>query len=393
MQKEYTEEFKKIVEDELKMGLSISGLSEIYGVNKKTLEKWKKKLKVPKIKSKDHSCHKKVPTYKAISEVKKGTVYDSKLGGIPYIPEGEEWVTCPKCKSEKVLLVQLDISELPEVSKALKDWDFVQVYACMKPSDKLLEEEEYFNDYVTANSRGENDHEGYLGEFFYARLEANRCYNIVERNSKYDFAFDERVDGKSIHPREPFNLYFDIQLVKKNKSARVFSVAPWVEKYNLYLNEEREKVHSHFYDDKRTYVWAEQQCFSEKIIDSWEKAKEVECYYHSEVLDMCSGNTSEDLLGMADSYWMQEEFEIQVSEMVGDSYYCKNEKEERDAKALVSCPCCNKPLTLLFQFAFSADEGVCLKGERDSYDTNTYALFYCEDDPEVMSCLWGGSDY
>ncbi len=125
MQKEYSEAFKKRVEAELKMGLPISGLSEIYGVNKKTLDKWKKRLKTSKLKPKDYGCHKKVSTYRAISEVKKGTVYDSKLGGIPYIPEGESWVTCSKCKSEKVLLVQLNISELPEVSTALKEWDFV----------------------------------------------------------------------------------------------------------------------------------------------------------------------------------------------------------------------------------------------------------------------------
>lgn len=79
------------------------------------------------------SCHKKYPAYQSVMEKRKGTVYASKLGGIPYIPEGEKWVVCSKCNVEKVLILQLNIQELPEVSNELREWDFIQIFACMKP--------------------------------------------------------------------------------------------------------------------------------------------------------------------------------------------------------------------------------------------------------------------
>ena len=65
-------------------------------------------------------------------------------------------------------------------------------------------------------------------------------------------------------------------------------------------------------------------------------------------------------------------------------------EKEKKVQQIMNCPCCDKPLTLLFQFSLSDKNELILKSERDSWDNNVYALFYCEDEPEVMSCQWVG---
>jgi len=405
-EKKYTEEFKDLIIKQLvDNGESIIHLSKEYGIPKKLLSKWLREFKKLEI-SRKKFCHKVYPTYKAHIENKKGTVYDSKLGGIPYIPEGKKWITCSKCKKEKVLILQLNINDLPDVSTALREYDFVQVFACMKPSEVLLEDENGYDDYSIAMYRGEQSKEGYLGEFFYKRIEANRCYNIIERDTYYDNVFDERIDGKYINPIEPFNLYFDIQLVKKDKSAKSFPYPPWIDGYNLLINEKNKKVESNIYNDKRSYAWAEQHCFEEKIITKWEKLKDVECTHHFEDLNMCSStweNSDSDLLGLLNYYWIEErglghmayvklfEFQEETKEKKITSKEMEELREkEKKIQQIMNCPCCDKPLTLLFQFSLSNEKKLILKSERDSWNNNIYALFYCQDEPEVMSCQYVG---
>lgn len=374
-EKKYTEEFKKSTLIRLKNGEHISGLSKELSVNKKTLQKWLDKFKDNSIKNLK-SCHKKYTAYKAQIEKKKGTVYNSKLGGIPYISEEKEWLTCSKCKKEKVLILQLNINELPDISGELREWDFVQVFACMKPSEVLLKDEEGYEDYITAKYKGEEN----LGEFFHKQIEANRCYNMIERDSHYDYAFNEKIDGKNMHPLEPFNLYFDIQLVKQDKPAKSFTYPLWIDGYNLFVNEQDKKVESNIYNDQRSYVWAEQHCFGEKIITAWKNLEEIECLYHFKDLNMCSEseNSDSDLLGLLNSYWIEEQGLADLASQKVSEFQIMN------------CPYCAKPLTLLFQFSLSDEKELILKSERDSWNNNVYALFYCEDEPEVMTCQWVG---
>ena len=403
-EKKYTEEFKKSAVTRLENGESFSHLSKELSVNKKILENWLSRFKDNRLK-KLKNCHKKYTAYKAHIEKKKGTPYDSKIGGIPYVSDGDKWIICTKCNREKVLILQLNINELPDVSSALREWDFVQVFACMRPSEVLLEDEEGYTDYKTAQYKGEKNKDGYLGEFFYKRIEANRCYNMIERDSHYDTCFDEEVDGKNMNPQDPFNLYFDIQLVKKDKKARSFVYPPWIDGYNLFVNTQDKKIESNIYNDQRSYVWAEQHCFEETIIIEWEKLRDVECERHFKNLNICSvsENSNSDLLGLLNSYWIEEQglevmayfklSELQEKLKKEEATMEKIEEwreKEKKVQQIMNCPCCDKPLTLLFQFSLSEENKLILKAERDSWNNNVYALFYCENEPEIMSCQWVG---
>ncbi len=388
----------------LQNGMSVKQLAKKFSISKEMVSELDYRYRAIEYQAQKR-CHKKYATYKAHVEKKKGTPYDSKLGGIPYISDGDKWITCAKCNIEKVLILQLNINELPEVSSVLREWDFVQVFACMKPSDVLLEDEEGYIDYEIAQYKGETNKDGYLGEFFYKRIEAKRCYNIIERNPDNDPVFDEEVDGKSMHPIEPFNLYFDIRLVKKDKKATSFVYPPWVDGYNLFFNEQDKKVESTIYNEQRSYVWAEQHCFEEKIITKWEKLQDVECKRHFESLNMCSASEiyNGDLLSLLNRYWIEEHSlehmaYVKLSELqkeLDSEEFTETEleewsKKETKVQQIMNCPCCDKPLTLLFQFSLSDKNELILKSERDSWDNNVYALFYCEDEPEVMSCQWVG---
>jgi len=282
-------------------------------------------------------CHKRYSAYQSVVTKKKSTVYESKLGGIPYIPEGEKWVVCDKCQVEKVLILQLNIQELPKVSDKLKEWDFIQIFASMKPSKTLLSEQYSEFDFPNIYEKTK------FSELFYKIKEENRCYNILERSPDYDPFYHELIDGKNMFAGEPFNSYFDIKLVKKDKPPQEFSSPPWINGYNLYYAEEQEKVTSSFYNDKRTYHWVEAHLNSQRVIGSWKKVEDVECMYHSDSLnEICSySNIFErfDFLGILSNEMIWNNLE-ELS-----SYY--------DDKHILDCPLCEKPLTLLFQFAVS----------------------------------------
>jgi len=355
-----------------KNGESVKHLSKRFAINKKKVLELIEQYKEYE-RDKDRSCHKKHHAYNAVVEKRKGTAYESKLGGIPYISEDDKWVTCSKCGVEKVLILQLNISELPDVSEKLREWDFIQVSACMNPSQILLQDEEGYDDYEKLNYKGEET-KARDTEFFAKRLESNRCYNIIERTPYFEFAYDELADGKNMFVGEPFNNYFDIKLVKKDKSAQSFLAPPWMDGYGLY--KEGKKIVSNFHNDERDYSWVDGHYHFEKIMPSWTNLPDMKCELHYEHLEMCSRYNSfgsSDLLGILP--WDRlEDYEWSV------------ENEEDDSEIL-KCPECEKSLTLLFQFKVSREDNkLQLISEEDAYVGYDYALFYCEEHPEMMSC-------
>ena len=50
-----------------------------------------------------------------VPEVEAGETLEpsSKIGGVPWLPEGESWPTCPNCDKAMQLLLQLDLQGLP----------------------------------------------------------------------------------------------------------------------------------------------------------------------------------------------------------------------------------------------------------------------------------------
>jgi len=330
-------------------------------------------------------CHKRYPAYQSVVTKKKSTVYESKFGGIPYIPKGEKWIVCDKCQVEKVLILQLNIQELPEVSDKLKEWDFIQIFACMKPSETLLSEQysEFKFPKIYEESIYNNYEQTKFSEIFYKIKEENRCYNILERDSDYDPFYHELIDGKNMFAGEPFNSYFDIKLVKKDKPPQKFSSPPWINGYNLYYDEEQKKVISSFYNNKRTYRWVEAHLDSQHVITSWKKVKDVECMYHGDSLNMCFTNylgafKEFDFLGLLS--------EDVIDKVEGLSIHY-------DDKHILDCPLCKKTLTLLFQFKASKgkyeyDKSFVSFNDKDVHCTSQlYALFYCENHPESMTCF------
>jgi len=332
-------------------------------------------------------CHKRYPAYQSVATKKKSTVYESKFGGIPYIPEGEKWVVCPRCQVEKVLILQLNIQELPEVSDKLKEWDFIQIFACMKPSETLLSEQYpdvHSSDRIYEESIYNNYEQTKFSEIFYKIKEENRCYNILERSPDYDPFYYELIDGKKMFAGEPFNNYFDIKLVKKDKPAQEFSSPPWIDGYNLHYDEEQKRVVSTFPNDERTYHWVEAHLNSQRVISSWKKVEDVECMYHSDRLnEICAYDCvfeEFDFLGILSD-------EMIWNNLEGLSYY------QEDNKHMLDCPLCEKPLALLFQFKASKgkyeyDKSFVSFNDKDFDCTSQlYALFYCENHPELMTCF------
>lgn len=59
-----------------------------------------------------------------------GGPYDSKAGGIPYIPNDDYWPICPRCGGEQVLLLQLNLQQLPAIPSGLPSQGLIQVFAC-----------------------------------------------------------------------------------------------------------------------------------------------------------------------------------------------------------------------------------------------------------------------
>jgi len=353
MQKEYTDEFKEKIIKKLENGEHISHLSKEFGVSKKVLNEWYSYI-LENRRDKRY-CSKKYTAYKAHIEEKKGSVLDSKVGGIPYIHKDEKWITCQNCQTYMPLVLQLNIQELPEVPKGLEEWGFVQVYSCLFP--------------------------------YYAENESDKCYQLGGYFREYG------EEGK------PFNRAFQIELKRDKKEAQSFSTPPWFEQYSLKYDEETEKISSLVRNDTRDIRWAESHLNKEKIIVSWsqEDARCTDSNPHKEtsVIDWenlqndvlkprvaCTTNGCDfDLFGIVSSSELDNRAEG----------HGENPK----------CICCSEYMVLLFQFSMYSTrfykEGIIIEREfgiqsdgRQKGDRieEIYALYYCPEHPELMSCQW-----
>ena len=167
-----------------------------------------------------------------------------------------------------------------------------------------------------------------------------------------------------------FNRSFQIELINKKSSAIELEKPLWFDGYELEYNKEyKEKLHAYS---------------SEKVIVSWGQKEEISCvdgyyswwsihsndYYSSKKLDVCTTREHTDLFGLIST----------------------NELENRALNVVDSypyCICCSKPMTLLYQFVWTREEfglhsEIIGSGEYE----NVYALFYCLEHPELMSCQW-----
>jgi len=203
-EKKYTEEFKILILKQLIANRkSNSYLSKKYDIPKKLFSKWLSEFGI----FHNNPCHKVYPTYKAHIENKKGTPYDSKLGGIPYVSEGQSWKRCPNCYHEMVLALQLNIQTLPEIPKGLEEWDFIQLYTCMYPHGSEKETEKCFQ------------LEGYFGNHEEA-------------------------------------IY--VELIKKEKEAIEFESPLWIQGYRLEYSEASQHLLS-YASEKVIFTWSERE--------------------------------------------------------------------------------------------------------------------------------------
>ncbi len=347
IEKTYTKEFKDAIIKQLLKGKTLKQLSKEYAVSKQLLNEWLKDFKESQLYNKQ-ACHKVYRAYNANVEKRKGTVYDSKIGGLAYVSEDKEWIKCPSCKTEMVLALQLNIQELPEIPKGLEEWDFVQVFTCMYPHVDIKE--------VVKCSQ--------IGGYF----------------------------GKHRDEVDHFNRTFHIELVKKEKEPKMFELPPWFDNYSLqYIDE---KVVSTRHDDKHSYEWVESHCSKEKVISSWHEI-EVKCddqrnFHDKEGLfydedwekKPCSPCTSSkhapcDLFGIISS--------VELTNRAG---FGENP----------NCLECDECMTLLYQFSmfhdpfsdapsFQGEFDIATSEEGHSY-VNTFALYYCPKHPALMSCRW-----
>ena len=69
--------------------------------------------------------------YKPIIEEKAGDVRQSKFGGIPLIPETEEWPCCPACNTPMHHFVQLNLATLPQKLEGLPNEGLLQMFKCI----------------------------------------------------------------------------------------------------------------------------------------------------------------------------------------------------------------------------------------------------------------------
>ena len=320
MQKKIRDKVKEKIIERLANKENILLLSKKWEVSQETLYKWNKKF------NREHrenllSCLKSYKTYQAYGEEKRGTSYDSKLGGIPYIDEDKDWVgSCPNCNCQMVLLVQLNIQTLPEIPKGLEEWDFIQVYTCMNPNG------------------GKN------------------CFQMGGYHAS-STDYDER---------KPFNRSFHIELVKKENQALELENPLWVDDYDFEDNEET----------KRLLAYA-----SENVIVSWGEKEELICadtgssddihcneYFSLKRVDVCVTGKYTDLFGLLDGY----DFDNRNGGIVDNYPYCHFQ-----------------PMTILYQFIWT-EEKLSLHSDatRDYPYENVYALFYCPEHPELMSCQW-----
>ena len=84
-------------------------------------------LEVAKLKLKDY----KRVTYKPITNNKFTSFESSKLGGLPYIPESQEWPSCQTCNEPLQFFVQLNSADLPEEANKPFGEGVLQMFYCL----------------------------------------------------------------------------------------------------------------------------------------------------------------------------------------------------------------------------------------------------------------------
>ena len=348
--KKITKKYKKTllnpIHKGLQNGMSEKELAKKFSISEEMVSEINYSYKEKKI------CHKKYTAYKAHIEKKKGTPYDSKIGGTPYLSEGKTWIKCSNCKTELVLALQLNIQELPEIPKGLENWDFVQIFTCMKPHD--------------------------------TKKEALNCFQLGGYYSNGEEA-------------SLFNNSFQIELVKKEKNAQLFSYPLWLENYSLRYREEEQKAISLKYNDKNSYEWVDSHCSKEKVITSWSKM-EVEC---DDQYNFHRGHIFYDGEGEVEKpFYACTTEDYGTFDLLG--IISDNELENRASRLGENPKCleCGEYMTLLYQFTMFHDpfsNSPSFDGEFDINSSddwhrhvNTYALYYCEKHSELMSCNWVG---
>lgn len=142
--------------------------------------------------------HKRTAYMPIVSEVKSDFSVKSKIGGLPYLRNQNDWPVCPNCKKNMQLFLQLNLEDLP----VNKDIGLIQLFYC-----------------TTLEPNCESDLEA-----FFPFSKAVECRKInFENNSAIitpiiDEIFDEKtiIDWKAKidypHPEEYFNLGIDLDL-------------------------------------------------------------------------------------------------------------------------------------------------------------------------------------
>ena len=75
-------------------------------------------------------AHLRRRAYQPVVEPGDGVATDSKLGGTPYLPAGQDWPLCGNCKRPIALVAQLNPSQLPEPLRKIYGPDLIQLFYC-----------------------------------------------------------------------------------------------------------------------------------------------------------------------------------------------------------------------------------------------------------------------
>jgi len=197
-----------------------------------------------------------------------------------------------------------------------------------------------------------------------------------------------------------FNNSFQIELVKKENKAQSFEHPLWIESYLLRYIEEEHKAISLKHNDTNTYEWVDSHCSKEKVITSWSK-REVVCddrYNFHKGHIFYDGDESNELKKPFNACTTKEYGTFDLFGIISD-----NELVNRACGLGENPKCleCSEYMTLLYQFTMFHDpfsDSPSFDGEFDINSSddwnrshvNSYALYYCEKHPELMSCNWVG---
>lgn len=88
-----------------------------------TIEQWKEAIEP----------YKRKAYLPIVQEVKMEFSEHSKIGGIPYLQDENDWPVCPNCQRNMDLLVQLNLNGLPEKSED----GLLQLFSCSNDSDEV----------------------------------------------------------------------------------------------------------------------------------------------------------------------------------------------------------------------------------------------------------------